>query len=83
MFRNLIGCTHSEFATKQQQDVLEFLVHLFDLVELEVKENKAKLDAPSPLSALTFMVEDRLECGSSHKVPLLNGFEERKFFSEL
>ncbi|VUZ55985.1 unnamed protein product [Hymenolepis diminuta] len=72
MFRNLIGCTHSEFATKQQQDVLEFLVHLFDLVELEIKENKAKLDAPSPLSALTFMVEDRLECGSSHKVQYKN-----------
>nr|CDS26082.1 ubiquitin carboxyl terminal hydrolase 5 [Hymenolepis microstoma] len=68
MFRNLIGSTCSEFATNQQKDVQEFLAHLFDLVEREVKENKVKLDGPSPLSSLTFMVEERLECGSTHKV---------------
>lgn len=34
MFKNLIGKTHAEFATKQQQDVQEFFLHLFSLIEV-------------------------------------------------
>ena len=67
MFRHLMGRTNAEFASKRQQDVQEFLMHLFDLVEREVKANPT-VDAPSPLSALTFAVEDRLQCGSTAKV---------------
>ncbi|KAM7533692.1 hypothetical protein Aperf_G00000119625 [Anoplocephala perfoliata] len=68
MFRHLIGCTHVEFASKHQQDVQEFIDHLFDLVEQEVKDNNAMLDAPSPLRAAAFLIEDRLECGLTHQV---------------
>lgn len=75
MFRNLIGSTHVDFASKRQQDVQEFLDYLFDLVDQEVKDNKAMLDAPSPLTAATFIVEDRLECGLTHQVRSWLGFK--------
>ncbi|VDD79527.1 unnamed protein product [Mesocestoides corti] len=78
MFRYLIGKTHSEFASKRQQDVQEFLAHLFTLVERDVAEKpkvQALLDKSgvtqsvgSPLPSLTFAVEDRLECGATRQV---------------
>ncbi|KAL5104264.1 Ubiquitin carboxyl-terminal hydrolase 5 [Taenia crassiceps] len=67
MFRHLMGCTKAEFASKQQQDVQEFLVHLFSLVEREVGEN-SRVGTPSPLNSLTFAVEDRIQCGLTGKV---------------
>ncbi|KAH9279402.1 Ubiquitin carboxyl-terminal hydrolase 5 [Echinococcus granulosus] len=39
MFHHVMGRTNAEFASKQQQDVQEFLVYHFDLVEREVGEN--------------------------------------------
>ncbi len=77
MFRHLVGKTHSEFASKRQQDVQEFLTHLFTLVERDVAEKPrvqaqtrtgATEEVGSPLPSLTFAVEDRLECGSTGKV---------------
>lgn len=66
MFRHVIGKTNAEFATKQQQDVQEFISHLFSLVERDVASTIQEKD--SPLAALTFAVEDRLECGSTGRV---------------
>ncbi|CDI97191.1 ubiquitin carboxyl terminal hydrolase 5 [Echinococcus multilocularis] len=67
MFRHLMGRTNTEFASKQQQDVQEFLVHLFDLVKREVGEN-CTIGVPSPLHSLAFTVEDRIQCGLTGKV---------------
>ncbi|VDK20723.1 unnamed protein product [Taenia asiatica] len=67
MFRHLMGRTNAEFASKQQQDVQEFLVHLFNLVEREVDESST-VGAPSPLHSLAFAVEDRIQCGLTGKV---------------
>lgn len=36
MFKTLIGKGHAEFSTKKQQDVHEFLLHLFNAIEVGI-----------------------------------------------
>lgn len=62
MFKNLIGKTNKDFASKQQQDAQEFFLHVVNEVE---KHSRNDLN---PGDALKFSVEDRVECGTSGKV---------------
>ncbi len=39
MFKSLIGKGHSEFSTNRQQDALEFMQHLFSLIECSERQN--------------------------------------------
>jgi ubiquitin carboxyl-terminal hydrolase 5/13 len=34
MFKSLIGRGHNEFSTKRQQDAQEFILHIFNLIEV-------------------------------------------------
>ena len=62
MFKNLIGKNHPDFATKQQQDAQEFLLHLFNVIERNSRNQE------NPADALKFQIEDRIECLASGKV---------------
>ncbi|CAO1382523.1 unnamed protein product [Diamesa serratosioi] len=62
MFKNLIGKNHPDFATKQQQDAQEFLLHLFNVIERNSRNQE------NPADALKFQIEDRVECLASGKV---------------
>jgi ubiquitin carboxyl-terminal hydrolase 5/13 len=62
MFKNLIGRGHPDFSTKQQQDAQEFFLHLFSTIERNSRGQE------NPCDSLKFKLEDRVECGSSHKV---------------
>ncbi|KAH9279546.1 Ubiquitin carboxyl-terminal hydrolase 13 [Echinococcus granulosus] len=56
MFRHVMGRTNADFASKQQQDVQEFLVYHFDLVEHEVQYKEQVemiLCLPIPVEAAT------------------------------
>ena len=37
VFKSLIGKDHPEFSTKRQQDAQEFILHLFDVIEVFTK----------------------------------------------
>lgn len=62
MFKNVVGKNHADFGTKQQQDAYDFYLHLVNLLERNSR-NQA-----NPADALTFYVEDRVECMASKKV---------------
>lgn len=66
MFRNLVGRGHSEFSSNKQQDVAEYILHLFALIE---KHSKA---GSKPTDCLKFRYEDRIECCSSRKVKYMD-----------
>lgn len=66
MFKNLIGRGHAEFASKQQQDVHEFVLHVFEL--LERNAGQQNWSEKNPALAFRFRVEDRFECGDSGMV---------------
>ncbi|VDN14773.1 unnamed protein product [Dibothriocephalus latus] len=78
LFKYLIGKNHAEFASKRQQDVQEFLSFLFSMIESDTAirpSMKAAVEgtgptrtASSPLEALRFVIEDRLQCGTTKKV---------------
>lgn len=69
MFKTLIGRGHSEFSTKKQQDVQEFLLHLLTLLERHNKNNV------NPGECFTFEVEERFQCSQSKKVKYLTRSE--------
>lgn len=62
MFKNLVGKNHPDFGTKQQQDAYDFYLHILNMLERNSR-NQA-----NPVDALTFCIEDRVECMSSKKV---------------
>ncbi|CAH8557052.1 unnamed protein product [Schistosoma turkestanicum] len=66
LFRRLMGAHNSTFATKQQQDACEFLIYLLDL--LEQKASKHENGSIHPSNVMRFGVEERLQCGLTHKV---------------
>ncbi|KAL7055363.1 hypothetical protein AAHC03_022762 [Spirometra sp. Aus1] len=78
LFKHLMGKNHAEFASKRQQDVQEFLSFLFSMIESDTTNRPSLKVAPdshdsartvsSPLEALRFVIEDRLQCGTTGKV---------------
>lgn len=62
MFKTLIAKNHKEFASKQQQDAQEFLLHVINELEKHSRNDS------NPADALRFCVEDRVECCASSKV---------------
>lgn len=44
MFKTLVGKGHSEFSTGRQQDALEFLQHIFTLIERNVRSRGEPVD---------------------------------------
>lgn len=64
MFKNLVGKGHPEFSTKRQQDAQEFFLHLINMVD----RNSRLSGGDNPTQSLSFQVEERTECVSSHKV---------------
>jgi len=64
MFKSLIGKGHSEFSTNKQQDAVEFLQHIFSLMERSEKQSGGS----DPSRIFDFVLEQRLECGTSGTV---------------
>ncbi|KAF8561705.1 hypothetical protein P879_11162 [Paragonimus westermani] len=82
LFRRLIGRNNVTFSTKHQQDAYEFLIYLLDLLDSKASVESCDSNTvqtahgenrtvPYPSSCLRFSVEDRLECGLTHKVMCL------------
>ncbi|XP_067951524.1 ubiquitin carboxyl-terminal hydrolase 5-like [Watersipora subatra] len=59
VFKLLVGKGHHEFASKKQQDVHEYLLHLFNLVERNSR------GSDNPLDSLRFKIEERRQCTES------------------
>lgn len=70
MFKSLIGRNHPEFASKRQQDAQEFFLHVIDAIERlpPSQSNNGARAATHPTDCFKFEVEERMECGQSHKV---------------
>eukprot|EP01133_Synstelium_polycarpum_P007874 gene7874-9244_t len=68
MFKSLVGGSHPLFSTFQQQDALEYFQYIMQLVEREEKKRPSWVKEEDPNKAFNFIVEDRIECGSSGKV---------------
>ncbi|KAG6333444.1 hypothetical protein ID866_5646 [Astraeus odoratus] len=65
-FKALVGKGHAEFATMRQQDAQEFLQHLLTVLRrFNHKANSAEVE---PTEALTFGLEQRLQCLSCNRV---------------
>lgn len=62
MFKNVVGKNHPDFGSKQQQDAYDFYLHLINMLERNSRNQT------NPVEALTFNVEDRVECMASKKV---------------
>jgi ubiquitin carboxyl-terminal hydrolase 5/13 len=65
LLKNLVGRDHVEFSTKQPQDALEYLYHLFGLIEESLRTDVSN---SNPIDAFKFQLEDRIECSVSHQV---------------
>ncbi|VDL94848.1 unnamed protein product [Schistocephalus solidus] len=78
LFKHFLGKNNAEFASKRQQDVQEFLSFLFTMIESDATNRHSanfaldshapKRTASTPLEALRFVIEDRLQCGTTGKV---------------
>ncbi len=78
-YRSLVGRGHPDFATAQQQDIREFMVHLFELydraylspragaVRAALTASRATLPI-NPKDLFTFSLQSRLVCGQSGAV---------------
>ncbi|KAL0490664.1 ubiquitin carboxyl-terminal hydrolase UBP14 [Acrasis kona] len=62
-FKHVIGKDHYEFSSNRQQDSLEFLQYLIQKLESDPSTKSS-----SPSVVFKFKVEERIECGTSHKV---------------
>jgi ubiquitin carboxyl-terminal hydrolase 5/13 len=62
MLKHLVGQGHEEFSTMRQQDAFELLLHLFKLI---TRSSPIEQD---PSAAFRFVLEQRLECQSCHRV---------------
>uniref|UniRef100_A0A1B0B9A1 Ubiquitin carboxyl-terminal hydrolase n=1 Tax=Glossina palpalis gambiensis TaxID=67801 RepID=A0A1B0B9A1_9MUSC len=62
MFKNVVGKNHPDFGTKQQQDAYDFYLYLINLLERHSRNEF------NPAEALTFAIEERVECLTSKKV---------------
>ncbi|CAL8084871.1 unnamed protein product [Calicophoron daubneyi] len=80
LFRRLVGKHNATFAAKHQQDAFDFLIYLLDLLDSKTKSKDNESPAtvitahgetatvPFPSYCFRMNVEDRLECGMTHKV---------------
>lgn len=68
VFKSLIGRGHPEFSTKRQQDAHEYLIHLFQLIERNLRTDPTTSSSINPLEAFKFKLVDRFECSQSHQV---------------
>ncbi len=69
LFKYLVGHNHQEFSTNRQQDVVEYIVHLLDLMERSDKERGLALSFGKRIPQLfQFRLQTRIECGQSHMV---------------
>ncbi|CAG9761371.1 unnamed protein product [Ceutorhynchus assimilis] len=69
MFKTVVGKGHPEFSTKKQQDVQEFLLHIFTLLE------RHNVNTTNPGDCFKFEVEERFQCSQSEKVKYLTRSE--------
>ncbi|KAL5289705.1 USP5 family protein [Megaselia abdita] len=63
MFKNLIGKNHPDFSTQNQQDALDFFLHLAYLMKKNIRKSEA-----NPMDAMKFAIEDRVRCTASGRV---------------
>ncbi|XP_076049156.1 ubiquitin specific protease 5 [Oratosquilla oratoria] len=61
-FRMLVGKGHPEFSTKRQQDAMDFILHLFSIIQ---RNSRTFGD---PTECFKFQVEEKRVCGESGKV---------------
>jgi len=61
LFKSIVSKGHADFQTNQQQDAVEFLLHLLDVIKKEAKKEN-KEDASS---SFAFEIEERVQFGNS------------------
>ncbi|XP_057375327.1 ubiquitin carboxyl-terminal hydrolase 5-like [Daphnia carinata] len=66
MFKSLVGKGHPEFSTKRQQDAVEFLLHMINITERNMRVHPKP--STSPVESFKFQVEERLQCLASGQV---------------
>ncbi|EFA83032.1 deubiquitinating enzyme [Heterostelium album PN500] len=75
IFKSLVGKNSSIFATYQQQDTLEFFQFMLQWIERNEKTRPSWIRSEDPTKAFTYVLEERIECGSSGKVKYTNRIE--------
>ncbi|CBY18438.1 unnamed protein product [Oikopleura dioica] len=61
LFKSIVSKGHADFQTNQQQDAVEFLLHLLDVIKKEAKKGNRE-DASS---SFAFEIEERVQFGNS------------------
>lgn len=59
LFKSIVSKGHSEFQTSQQQDAVEFLIHLLDVMKREAK----KYNRENPSKTFGYEVEEKVKFG--------------------
>jgi ubiquitin carboxyl-terminal hydrolase 5/13 len=78
MLKHLIGRGHAEFSTMRQQDAFELLQHLFKLIT----RSKHEIPRRDPTIDFRFVMEQRLQCKTCHKVRY-TGTEQDSLFIDV
>lgn len=71
-FKALIGKGHEEFSTMKQQDSEEFFTHLLKILRRTLKRTQDPAGELDPTEVFTFVMEQRLQCTSCHRVRYRN-----------
>lgn len=71
-FKALIGKGHEEFSTMKQQDSEEFFTHLLKVLRRTLKRTQDSTNELDPTKVFTFVMEQRLQCTSCHRVRYRN-----------
>ena len=61
LFKSIVSKGHADFQTNQQQDAVEFLLHLLDVIMKEAKKEKRE----NASANFGFELEERVEIGQS------------------
>eukprot|EP01132_Coremiostelium_polycephalum_P004690 gene4690-5858_t len=75
MFKSLIGGSHPLFSTMQQQDALEYFQYVLEAISRHERHRPSWIKDDDPTKVFSFQIQDRIECGTSHKVKYTKRFE--------
>jgi ubiquitin carboxyl-terminal hydrolase 5/13 len=71
-FKAVVGKNHPEFSTMKQQDAVEFLQHLFVLIERSQQTNPISKELSDPVNPFRYNLEERYVCPVSQQVKYMN-----------
>ncbi|ETO24127.1 hypothetical protein RFI_13031 [Reticulomyxa filosa] len=69
MWKKLVGAEHGEFSSNRQQDVVEYMQHMFELISRRERVcTRIDKSIPTLTDLFRFQEEERLQCCASQKV---------------